>query len=130
MKYGSINLLLLSDFVKVNQNNQVIGMIICPIMVLCCVFLLVVFIKRTKNIEIPYIDKGNTVQIYNSPELCSLVINGKIVDFYYGLVACNFTLRYKIEDEYGKVTLVEARMGSLYMKLFVDGKLVGKKFMG
>ena len=145
MKYGSINLLLLSDFVKVNQNNQVIGMILCPIMVLCCVFLLVVFIKITKNIEIPfidendtnnlgklkiqYIDKGNTVQIYNSPELCSLVINGKIVDFYYGLVANKFVLKGEIEVE-ERIITVEAKMGHLYMKLFCDGKLVCKKFMG
>ena len=147
MKYGSKNLLLLSDFVKVNQNNQVIGMIVCPIMVLCCVFLLVVFIKLTKNIEIPfieengihtnnlgklkiqYIDKGNTVQIYNSPELCSLVINGKIVDFYYGLAANKFVLKGEIEVE-ERIITVEAKMGYLYMKLFVDGKLVGKKFMG
>ena len=147
MKYGSINLLLLKDFIKVNQNNQVIGMIICPIMVACCIFLAVIFMIVTKEkvypviidsnndlkhlgkLKIEYQTSGHTIQIYNSVELCSLVINGKIVDFYYGLVANKFVLKGEIEVE-ERIITVEAKMGYLNMKLFVDGKLVGKKFIG
>ena len=54
---------------------------------------------------------------------------GKIVDFYYGLAANKFVLKGEIEVE-ERIITVEAKMGYLYMKLFVDEKLVGKKFMG
>lgn len=61
--------------------------------------------------------------------MCSLVINDKVIDQFFGLVASTFTLKGKIEEN-GKVILIEAKMGYANMKLYYDGKLVKKIFMG
>ncbi len=42
------------------------------------------------KIRIEYKENDNVVQIYNFPRACSLVINGKVVDQYLGLVAHAF----------------------------------------
>lgn len=144
MKSDSVIILALSDFVRVNQNNQIVGIILCPILVGICIFLIVIFIKLGKSklkkyndfnsiilgeLKIEYKDGNNIVQIYNSPEVCSLVINDKVIDQFFGLVASTFTLKGKIEEN-GKVILIEAKMGYANMKLYYDGKLVKKIFMG
>lgn len=144
MKSDSVIILTLSDFVRVNQNNQIVGMILCPILVGIDIFLIVIFIKLGKSELIPYNDfnsnnlgklkieykaGNNIVQIYNSPKVCSLVINDKVIDQFFGLVASTFTLKGEIEDD-GKVILIKAEMGYANMKLYYDGKLVKKIFMG
>lgn len=148
MKSDTIIILTLTDFVRVNQNNQIVGMILCPILVGMVIFLIVIFIKLGKSKLIPYNKKynvfnsnnlgklkieyksgNNIVQIYNSPEVCSLVINDKVIDQYFGLVASTFTLKGEIVDN-GKVVLIEAKMGYVNMKLYYDGKLVKRIFMG
>ena len=68
-------------------------------------------------------------QVYNSPNICTLVINGKAVDCYVGLVSTSFCLTGKVKT-FEKDVLVEAKMGYLYMKLYCDGNLVAKVFMG
>ena len=147
MKSDSITILTLSDFVRVNQNNQIVGMILCPILVGMNIFLIVIFIQSSKSklipynkkyndfvsihlgkLKIEYKTKSNIIQIYNAPEVCSLVINDKVIDQFFGLVAFPFTLKGEIEED-GKVILIEAKMGYANMKLYYNGKLVKKAFM-
>ena len=81
------------------------------------------------KIRIEYKENDNVVQIYNSPQACSLVINGKVVDQYLGLVATRFCLKGEINTNNEMIT-VEAKMGYFNMRLYYNGRLVAKKFMG
>lgn len=74
-------------------------------------------------------EDGNVVQIFNSPNACSLVINDEVVDQYLGLVATRFCLKGEI-DSFDEKIIVEAKMGFLNMRLYYKGHLVAKKFMG
>lgn len=80
------------------------------------------------RLRIEYRKDDNVIQIYNSPKVCSLVINDKVVDEYKGTVATRLTLKGTIEKD-GKVDQIEAKMGAFYMQLFYNGVLVSKKFM-
>ncbi len=81
------------------------------------------------RLRIEYTQNNDLIQIFNSPTVCSLVINNKVVDEYRGVIASRFTLKGMIEKE-NKIVQIEAKMGFLFMKLFYDGVLVSKKFMG
>ena len=81
------------------------------------------------KIRIEYKENDNVVQIFNSPQACSLVINGKVVDQYLGLVATRFCLKGEINTNNEMIT-VEAKMGYFNMRLYYNGRLVAKKFMG
>lgn len=72
---------------------------------------------------------GNLVQVYNSPKVCSLVINGVVQDAHYGFVVTRFTLKGTMSFE-DRVINVQARMGFMYMTLWYDNVRVAKKFMG
>lgn len=131
-------LLSLSDYIKTNRNNQLLGMIISPILVLSCALLFIVFIKiiitppasdNLGKLKIEYKTRGDVIRIYNATSVCSLMINGIVVDRYFGFVTGNFTLSGKIKRD-GQIIPVEARMGALYITLYYDGKAVAKKFMG
>ncbi len=71
---------------------------------------------------------GNLIQIYNSPTVCSLVINYKVVAQYTGMVATRFVLKGVVKRGDEEI-LVEAKMGFCNMRLFYNGELVAKKFM-
>ena len=130
-------LLSLSDYVRANQNNQIMGMILCPILILASLFLVWFFFISMKpipdnpplgKIKIEYLLDGNRIRIHNSLYVCSLVINDTIVDRHYGVSGSHFCLRGRIGS--GKNTVrVEARMGSAFMYLYCNGELVVKKFM-
>ena len=81
------------------------------------------------KIRIEYKENNNVVQIYNSPQVCSLVINNEIVDQYLGVVATRFCLKGEINSN-NELIAVEAKMGYLNMRLYYNGRLVAKKFMG
>lgn len=81
------------------------------------------------ELKIEYKQDGNVVQIYNSLNVCSLMINGVVVDMYKGVIASRFVLKGSIEKD-GNVIPVEAKMGFVNMRLFYNGVLVAKKFMG
>ena len=130
-------LLSLSDYVDANQNNQIIGMILCPIMALASLLLVWIFAQASKpatrdsllgKIKIEYTVNGNVVRVYNSLHMCSLGINDKIVDTYYGFAGGNFCLKGRISSG-GKHLRIEARMGFAFMRLYCNGELVAKKFM-
>lgn len=79
------------------------------------------------KLRIEYIQDDNIIQIYNSLEACSLMINKEVVDVYKGLVATRFVLKGEIKKE-DKTIFVEAKMGFFNMRLYYDGVLVAKKF--
>ena len=81
------------------------------------------------RIRMEYKEGDNVVQVYNSPQACSLVINGEVVDYYIGFIATRFCLKGKIESENELIT-VEAQMGYFNMRLYYNGRQVAKKFMG
>ena len=81
------------------------------------------------RIRIEYKENDNIIQIYNSPQACSLVINNKVVDQYLGLVATRFCLKGEI-NTMNELIKVEAKMGYFNMRLYYNGRLVAKKFMG
>ena len=81
------------------------------------------------KIRIEYKENDNIIQIYNSPQACSLVINNKVVDQYLGMVATRFCLKGEINTNNELIT-VEAKMGYFNMRLYYNGRLVAKKFMG
>ena len=81
------------------------------------------------KIRIEYKENDNVVQIYNSPQACSLVINGKVVDQYLGLVATRFCLKGEVVSNNERIT-VEAKMGYFNMRLYYNARPVAKKFMG
>lgn len=82
------------------------------------------------KLRMEYEQDGNVVQVYNAPTVCSLVINGEVVDEYRGLVAGRFVLEGQIEREGEEPIPVEAKMGYIYMRLYYGNVCVGKKFMG
>ena len=130
-------LLSLADYVETNQDNQIAGMIVCPILMLMCAFLIYIFVRYIKaiddeglgKIKIEYIEEGNVIRIHNSFDACSLVINDKVVDRHYGIVSDKFELKGKINVGDKKIP-VKAVMSSFNIRLYYNGKMVGKKFMG
>lgn len=80
------------------------------------------------KLRIEYKQDGNVIQIYNSPTVCSLVINGKVAKQYVGEVATRFVLNGTIEKDDEKIQ-IEAKMGFFNMRLFYNGVCVAKKFM-
>lgn len=135
-------ILSLNNYIDANQNNQITGIIVSFILDIICIFLIVYFIKMYEmkkkydinnkltfgNLKIEYKIESNIIQVYNSPNICTLVINGKAVDCYVGLDSTSFCLKGKVKI-FEKEVLVEAKMGYLYMKLYCDGNLVAKVFM-
>ena len=80
-------------------------------------------------VRMEYKQDNNVIKLWNSPKLCSLMINGKIVDQYRAVVATRFVLKGEINVD-DKTITVEAKMGFLFMRIYYDGKMVAKKFMG
>lgn len=138
-------ILSLKNHIKATKRNLMIGIILCPIMVLDCIFIMFFFIRKYRiskryksdpqnydtkgELKIEYKNGGNVIQIFNSPTVCSLVINGVTVDQYFGMVATRFTLRGYATLNESKIP-VEAKMGFLNMHLYYNGKIVAKEFKG
>ncbi|MBO5715979.1 MAG: hypothetical protein J6S23_06260 [Clostridia bacterium] len=137
IKTDTVTLLSLADYVETNQNNQVAGMIVCPILMLMSLFLIIVFVRYIKaiddeglgKIKIEYVEDGNVIRVYSSFDACSLVINDKVVARRYGIVSDKFELKGKIKVGDKKIP-VKAVMSSFNIRLYYDGKMVAKKFMG
>ena len=70
------------------------------------------------RIRIEYKENDNIIQIYNSPQACSLVINNKVADQYLGLVATPFCLKGEINTKNELIT-VEAKMGHFKILLIL-----------
>lgn len=140
MRCGGMMVLRLSDYIKVNRNNQIIGMITCLVLLLCSLFLAWIFLRTSvpspKRIgsakpSIKYTVHGNVIQIYYLKDVCYLVINDQVFDQHRGLYSSCFCLKGIIGSMKagGKTIHVEAKMGLLHMRLYCNGQLVAKKFM-
>jgi hypothetical protein len=137
---NDIVILSLSDYVKANRNNEIIGMVFLPFIFLCVLFLAWVFIRAIEpitdndglgKVRIEYVVKGNIIRIYHSRHMCSLVINGHIFDQHHGVYGANYSLKGIIGKMRagGKTIRVEAKMGFCHMYLYCNDELVAKKFM-
>lgn len=137
---NGVMILSLSDYVKTNQNNQIMGIICCIGGFLCGLFLAWAVIGMIEpitingglgKIRIEYIVKGNVIRIYHSRHVCSLVINDQIFDQHHGVYGSYYCLKGIIGmmKAGGKTIRVEAKMGVLHMRLYCNGKLVVQKFM-
>ena len=146
MKCGSITLLSFSDYKEENIENQTLGIIISPILMLMVIFLISLFIYWAYNDDkqIKHIKNGdlkselgkvkleckiedNIIQVYNFFEEWSLVINGNVVYKDIRIMKSKFCLKGRIKSN-GKNKLVEAMMKSFILKLSFDGKVIKKKF--
>lgn len=129
--------LSLDGYIGANQDNQIIGMILCPIMTLLSLFLAWLFARPLRSrksnnglgkVKIEHKINGDIIRIYHSIQVCSLVINDKIFDQHHGEYASHYKMIGMVKSN-GKVVRVEAKMGEFYMYLYCNGKLVAKKFM-
>ena len=146
MKCGSITLLSFSDYKEENVDNQTLGIIISPILILMVIFLMSLFIywdyneekqiKRIKNgdykselgkVKLECKIEDNIIQVYNFFEKWSLVINDNVVYKDIRIMKSKFCLKGRIKIN-GKNKLVEAMMKSFILKLSFDGKVIKKKF--
>lgn len=130
----------LSDYIKANKNNQMMGMICCILAFLGFLCLTLLLIRALKPINdnaglgrlrMEYVVKGNVIRIYHSVHVCSLVINDQIFDQHHGIYGSYFCLNGIIGmmKAGGKTIRVEAKMGACHMRLYCNGQLVAKKFM-
>ena len=137
---NDVMILSLSDYIKANQHNEIMGIICCLFVFLCVLFLAWVFLgaiePNTTNaglgkIRMEYTVKGNVIRVYHSRHVCSLVINDKIFDQHHGIYGTCFCLHGRIGmmKTGGKTIHVEAKMGFSHMRLYCNGQLVAKKFM-
>lgn len=137
---NGIMVLTLSDYIGANQDNLIIGMILCIMLFLCVQFLAWVIIRAVKpndeneglgKIRLEYWVNGNVIRVYHSGHVCSLVINDQIFDQHHGIYGAYFCLKGIIGKMKagGRTIRVEAKMGFCHMRLYCDGKQVAKKFM-
>jgi len=83
------------------------------------------------KVKIEYFLCGNVIRIYNSPYVCSLVINDKVIDQKWGVAVIKIHLKGEIEKD-GENILVEAKLNNLIstkMRLYCNGTLVKKANM-
>lgn len=159
VKVNNTYLLTLQDYVKENRNNQRLGMVFCPVLIVSAIVLIVVFLKilyknriylgdivyaedhyveqvkegyeslKLGKVKIEYQEYSDTIQVYNSFNLCSLVINGKVYDQFIGVMATKFTLQAKVENSFRQMMDVKVVMDGINLKLYINDKKVAKKFI-
>ncbi len=133
-------ILSLSDYARVNQQNQIVGMLCCFCAFLCVSFLAWLFLRAIAplpdngglgKLRMEYTAKGNVIRIYHSGHVCSLVINGQVFDQHSGVYGSNFCLKGTIGrmNTGGMPIRIEAKMGIFFLRLSCNGQIVAKKFM-
>lgn len=137
LSYDSTILLSLSDYVRLNQNNQIAGMIVFPICIFGSLFLIVEFTFMLKNLnkkvdlgnlKIEHQIDGHIICVYNSTTACSLVIDGKIIDQYCGAILnCRLIGRLKIN----KCTFrIIVKIDRANLQLYCNENLLNTTFIG
>lgn len=159
VKVNNTYLLTLQDYVKENRNNQRLGMVISPVLIISAMVLIVVFLKilhknriylgdivyedghyveqvkegyeslKLGKVKIEHQEYSDVIQVYNSLNLCSLVINGKVYDQFIGVMATKFVLKAKVENCFRQMMDVKAVMDGINLKLYINGKKVAKQFI-
>ena len=134
---GSKVLLNLSDYVRINKTNQIVGFVLWPFFTGFGIFLIVkiVFISRGlhKTLELGNLKfeseiDGNNVCVYLSVEASSLVVNGEIVDQYRTVYSNNCTLKGKLFAN-GKKVPIKVKINDCYLYLHCDNQLLTQKFI-
>lgn len=145
ISHNTTMLLRLEDFVLANQRNQSSGAIAFAVMFVLTVAVIVFLCKLLSKLnrkakpqneynaqygelKIEHIAFGNVIQVFNAPEVCSLVINGHVADQFWGVIGGNFALQGTVQVEDRQV-MVQAKMDLVNMRLYFDGELVATKFM-
>ena len=138
IRHSSTILLSLSDYIKLNKNNQIVGMFLGPIYIIGSLFLISKFAIMLKNLN-PKVDLGelkikstlyeNEICIYQSINTCSLVINDKIIDQYRGTTIWDCTLKGKLWTNSKKIS-IKAKIENGNLQLYGDDNLLVTKFMG
>ena len=137
MSRDSTILLRLSDYVQLNQNNQIAGMIVFPICIFGSLFLIVEFTFKLKNLnkkvdlgnlKIEHQIDGHIICVYKSATACSLVIDGKIIDQYCGAILnCRLIGRLKIN----KCTFrIIVKIDRANLQLYCNENLLNTTFIG
>lgn len=140
MESKKTTILSLSDYTAAIKRNQFVGIIVCSVMIVLGIFLIIIsaiFCKRAGQEQenplgrliLEYSKNGNKICVYNAISTCSLVINGDIVDKFEGMVASPFCLMGMVLDEWGNEVFVKAKMGFVFMRLYYNNEVVGKKCM-
>lgn len=134
---GSKVLLNLSDYVRINKNNQMLGFVLWTGFMCFGVFLVVkiALISRglRKTLELGNLKfqseiHGNNVCVYLSIEASSLVVNGEIFDQYRAVYSNDCTLKGKLCVN-GKKILIKAKIKGSYLYLHCDNQLLATKFL-
>lgn len=140
MKTENEVILSMSDYAEAIKGNQFVGIIVCSSMIPICILLIIIsaiFCKRAKQEQkyplgrliLEYIKDGNIIRVYNAIQTCSLVINGDVVDKFEGMVGSPFRLMGMVLDKHGNEVFVKAKMGFVFMRLYYNNEVVGKKCM-
>ena len=140
MKTENEVILSMSDYAEASKENQFGYIFVCAFAIVLGIlltFISVIFYKRAKQEQkyplgrliLEYIKDGNIIRVYNAILTCSLVINGDVVDKYKGLVSSPFRLNGMVLDEYGNEAIVTVKMGFVFMRLYYNNEVVGKKFI-
>ena len=134
---GSKVLLNLSDYVRMNKNNQMVGFVLWIGFICFGVFLVVkiALISRglRKTLELGNLKfqseiHGNNVCVYLSVEASTLVVNGEIIDQYRSVYSNDCTLKGKLCVN-GKKILIKAKIKGGYLYLHCDNQLLATKFL-
>lgn len=138
MNYNTHSIIKLSNYVKMNQDNQVTGMIVSTAMAIGCLLLVWVFYWKSKidysgkdigKVRLEYILDGNVIRVYNAHVICSLMINDKIVDQEYGLKSYRFNLKGNLKNG-TEIIPVEVKVRYVFIHLYVREKRVKSSFVG
>lgn len=129
----SDTLVSFDEFVKYYHSGHIgslcLAIIILGLAIIALLFLLLLKPNSFGALIIKYKIAGNVIEIYNTYSICSLVINKKVVDRFFGKTKRMFTLRGELSI--GDATIpIEARMGDIHMNLYCNGEKVATKFMG
>lgn len=130
-------LLNLSDYVRLNQNNQIVGMVLFPIMTVMGFYIVIDTARISKgvsskvdlgDVKIQRELYGNSVFVYQSVMACTLVINGEIIDQYRVVFSHDCTLKGKLRVD-GKKISIKAKIKGMYLYLYCDNELIETKFI-
>ena len=134
---GSKVLLSLSDYVRINKNNQMLGFVLWPSSMFFFGFLIIKTaltsrgLRKTLKLGVLKFQSeihGNNVCVYLSVEASSLVFNGEIMDQYRAVYSNDCTLKGKLCVN-GKKSLIKAKIQGSYLYLYCDKQLLATKFL-
>ena len=136
-------LLSLSDYNRVMQNNQTLGIILFPSILLAVLGSLAYSLSKLKldnqqkeyhRIKLVSSIDGNEIRVCESLRLCTLTVNGKIIDQCRRPIGrTSKQTAYRLKGTFkseGKQIAVEAEEKGSFLLLYCDGKLIKRRYTG